>query len=101
MTTPDPNPPVNLGEYEARARERLSEMAYEYIAGGAADELTLGRNRVCFDEILLEPRVLRDVSQIDTSLALFDQQLDFPILLAPTAYHKLGVSRALRWWNAP
>jgi len=89
MASQDPNPPVNLSEYEALARKRLSTMAYEYIAGGAADELTLKRNRDCFDDILLEPRVLRDVSRVDTSLHLFASRLESPILLAPTAYHKL------------
>ena len=81
--------PINLLEYEPAARERLSQMAYDYIAGGAGDEITLRRNRDCFDEILLKPRVLVDVSKIDTRLELFGQQLDFPILLAPCAYHKV------------
>ena len=81
--------PVNLLEYEPAARERLSQMAYDYIAGGAGDEITLRRNRECFDQILLKPRVLVDVSKIDTRLDLFGQHLDFPILLAPCAYHKV------------
>ncbi len=81
--------PVNLFEYEPLARQQLTRMAYDYIAGGAADEITLRRNREAFDEIRLKPRVLVDVSQLDTRLELFGQQMDFPILLAPTAYHKL------------
>ncbi|MBI3894642.1 MAG: alpha-hydroxy-acid oxidizing protein [Acidobacteria bacterium] len=81
--------PVNLFDYESLARERLSEMAYGYIASGAADEITLRRNRECFDLIRLKPRVLVDVSQVDTRLELLGQTLDFPILLAPCAYHKL------------
>jgi 4-hydroxymandelate oxidase len=81
--------PVNLLEFEPLARERISEMAYSYIAGGGADEITLRRNREAFDEIRLKPRVLVDVSQLDTRLALLGQAFDFPILLAPAAYHKL------------
>jgi 4-hydroxymandelate oxidase len=81
--------PVNLFEYEAHARQRISQMAYDYVAGGSADEITLRRNRTSFDEILLKPRVLVDVSKLDTRLELFGQNLAFPILLAPTAYHKL------------
>lgn len=81
--------PVNLFEFAHLARERLSQMAYEYIAGGAADEITLRRNRESFRRILLKPRVLRDVSHLDTRLELLGQTFDFPILLAPTAYHKL------------
>ena len=65
-------------------------MAYDYIAGGAGDEITLRRNRECFDEILLKPRVLIDVNKIDTSLELFGRKFDFPVLLAPTAYQKVA-----------
>lgn len=64
-------------------------MAYNYIAGAAADEVTLRRNRECYDAIRLKPRVLVDVSKLDTTLELCGQKLDFPILLAPVAYHKL------------
>ncbi len=88
-TAPRAAPPVNLLEFEPLARRRLSQMAYDYIAEGAADEITLRRNRESFNEIRLKPRVLRDVSQLDTSVELFNQKLKFPILLAPTAYHKM------------
>ncbi len=81
--------PVNLLEFEPLARERISEMAYSYIAGGGADEITLRRNREAFDEIRLKPRVLVDVSKLDTRLELLGQSFEFPILLAPAAYHKL------------
>lgn len=82
--------PVNLFDYEPAARQRLSQMAYDYIAGGAGDEITLHRNRDCFDKLLLKPRVLRDVSNVDTHVELLGERLDFPILLAPTAYQKLA-----------
>jgi 4-hydroxymandelate oxidase len=81
--------PVNLFDYEELARKRLPAMAYEYIAGGAGDEVTLRDNRSRFDAIRLKPRVLRDVSALDTSSTLFGQRLEYPILLAPTAYHRI------------
>lgn len=84
-----PAGPVNLLEFEPLAQKRLSRMVYDYIAGGAADQITLRRNRASFDRILLKPRALVNVSRLDTSLELLGQRLDFPILLAPTAYHKL------------
>jgi len=86
---PAGTPLVNLFDYEELARKRLPAMAYEYIAGGAGDEITLHDNRTHFDAIRLKPRVLRDVSKIDTSSTLFGQRLEYPILLAPTAYHKI------------
>jgi 4-hydroxymandelate oxidase len=81
--------PVNLHEFEALARKRLTRMAYDYVAGGGADEITLRRNRASFDEIRLKPRVLVDVSRLETKLTLLGQEFAHPILLAPTAYHKL------------
>jgi 4-hydroxymandelate oxidase len=81
--------PVNLFEFEELARKRLSRMAYNYIAQGAADEVTLRWNRASFDNLRLKPRALVDVSQLDTRVDLFGPAHEFPILLAPTAYHKL------------
>lgn len=81
--------PVNLHEFETLARKRITRMAYDYIAGGGADEVTLRRNRESFDQIRLKPRVLKDVSKLDSRTQVLGQAFEFPILLAPTAYHKL------------
>ena len=80
---------VSLSDFEALARERVPRMAFEYISGGAADEITLRWNRESFDRIRLRPKILVDVSNLDTRLTLFGEELPFPILLAPTAYHRL------------
>ncbi len=86
-----PLPPiaVNLGDFELLARERMTAMAWEYISGGAGDEITLRWNRDAYDRIKLKPRVLVDVSKLDTRVNLFGRELPFPILLAPAAYQKL------------
>jgi 4-hydroxymandelate oxidase len=88
-TLQTPAEPVSLSDYEPLARERIPHMAYEYVSGGAADEITLRWNREAFDRIRLRPRVLVDVSRLDTRVTLFGQEMPFPILLAPTAYHRL------------
>ena len=49
--------PVNLFEYEARAKEGLPQAEYDFIAGGATDEITLKRTRAVCDAIMLRPRV--------------------------------------------
>jgi 4-hydroxymandelate oxidase len=81
--------PVNVADFQELARQRLPEAVYNYIVGGAGDEISLRRNRSSFDDLLLEPRVLRDVSHLDTSVELFGRRLKHPILLAPTAYHRM------------
>ena len=80
---------LTLDDFETLARERLPHMAWEFVSSGAADEVTLRANREAFSRIKLRPRVLLDVSRIDTSVSLFGETLPFPILLAPVAYQKL------------
>jgi 4-hydroxymandelate oxidase len=97
-------PLVTLADYDPCARARLPHMVYEYIAGGAGDEITLRANRDAFDRILLRPRVLVDVSNLDTRVTLFGHEYEAPILLAPCAYMKLihpdGEREAIRGANA-
>jgi 4-hydroxymandelate oxidase len=86
---PIPDVAVSLADFEPLARERIARMAYEYVSGGAGDEVTLRWNQEAFERIRLRPRVLVDVSRLDTRVSLFGRELPFPILLAPTAYHRL------------
>jgi 4-hydroxymandelate oxidase len=80
---------VNLFDFETLARARMSPMAWEYISGGAGDEVTLRWNRESYDRIRLRPRILVDVSRLDTRVKLFGRELPFPILIAPAAYQRL------------
>ncbi|ADB37862.1 alpha-hydroxy acid oxidase [Spirosoma linguale] len=84
----DVNQLINLFDVEKLAAERMTPMAYEYVASGAADEFTLRWNRQALDSIKLNTRVLVDVSRIDTRVSLFGLDLAYPILVAPTAYHR-------------
>ena len=79
----------DLSLLEAQAKPLLSQMAYDYIRGGAGDEITVRANRAAYDRLQLVPRVLADVSQIDVSLDLVGTKLEHPILLAPAAFQKL------------
>src|ERR1700691_4341377 len=81
---------VSLYDYESAAKRILSAPAWEYFNGGSADELTLRRNRQALDSLQLKPRVLVDVTRIDTSLTLLDCNMAHPIILAPTSSHLLA-----------
>ena len=80
----DLNSLLSLFDFETEAHKRISHGAWERIAGGSADEITLRWNREAYDHIRLKPRILVDVSKIDTRVKLFGEDLLFPILLAPT-----------------
>lgn len=82
--------PINIYEFEAIAREKLTPMAYDYYASGAHDEITLRENHAAYDRIKLKYRVLRDISRRDISTTVLGQTLRMPIIVAPTAFHKLA-----------
>jgi 4-hydroxymandelate oxidase len=74
---------LSIHDFEAAAQKRIAHGAWERIQGGAADEITVRWNREAWQNIRLRPRVLVDVSKIDTRVHLFGDELPFPILLAP------------------
>ncbi|KAJ0399638.1 hypothetical protein ATCC90586_007011 [Pythium insidiosum] len=77
--------PLNVLEYEAFAKEYLPKNAFDYYASGADDMVTLRENREAFKRFVLRPRVLRDVSSIDTRTTLLGQEVSSPVCIAPTA----------------
>jgi isopentenyl diphosphate isomerase/L-lactate dehydrogenase-like FMN-dependent dehydrogenase len=81
--------PVNLHDFCARARDTLGESACAYLDGGASDEITLRENEAAFQRRRLRPRVLRDVTDIDTTTRLLGAAVAMPIGVAPTAYNAL------------
>lgn len=76
-------------DYERHARHHLDDNAWEYLAGAAADEITLQENRSAFDRLRLRSRVLADVKCGHTRLELFGKEHSHPFLLAPIAYQRL------------
>ena len=80
---------ANLADFEAPAKARVTDNAWAYLNGGAADEITLRANRAAWDAIKLHPRVLRDLSGGHTRVTLLGRELLHPILLAPIAYQRL------------
>ena len=74
---------ASLSDFESEAEARIPHGAWARVSGGAADELTLRSNREAYDRIRLNPRILVDVSKIDTRVDVLGQELPFPIFLAP------------------
>ena len=70
-------------EIVQRARTNLPQGAWDYLVGASESETTMRRNRLAFDKLAFRPRVLRDVSSIDTSTTFLGNKLRIPALLAP------------------
>jgi 4-hydroxymandelate oxidase len=99
---------VSLPDMEQAAKKVMSHMAYEFVASGAGDEHTLRWNIEAYTKMRLRPRILQDVARTNTEVSLFGRTLPSPILLAPTAYHRLyhadgelGTSRGAGAAGAP
>ena len=81
---------ANVLDFETLARDRMERAFYDYYAGGAEDERTLAANRGAFADVFLRPRVLVDVSRIDTATSVLGTLVSMPVLIAPTAFHRLA-----------
>ena len=80
-------------DYRELARRRLPHFLFEYIDGGSYAEVTLRRNVEDLAGVALRQRILRDVSGIDLSTALFGQELALPVALAPIGLAGLNARR--------
>ncbi len=81
---------LNLFDYEAAAAAHMEAPAFEYYAGGSADNFTLSDNRAAFERLRLRPRVLIDVSHVDTSVEVLGNRESMPVMIAPTAMATLA-----------
>jgi (S)-mandelate dehydrogenase len=77
----------SIAELAHMARRRLPHFAWEYLEGGAEEELTLRRNRQAFAEVSLLPRTLVPWETPDTRRTLFGREQALPIAIAPTGYN--------------
>ena len=85
----DPNL-VNVFDYERVAAERLVAGPLAYFAGGALDERTLNDNRAAFARRRIVPRIMTDVSAVDTSVTVFGREWPFPLWICPTALQRMA-----------
>jgi len=79
----------NINDLRSLAKRRLPRSMFHYIDGGADDEVTLRRNTDAFDDYEIQPRFLRPVDEIDTTVTLFGKKLDVPFFIAPTGMSRL------------
>lgn len=81
---------ANVGDLRRIAKRRLPSGVFDYIDGGAEDELTLRRNRAAYRRVEFRPRVLRDVSVVDPRTSLLGREMQFPLVLAPAGFTRIA-----------
>jgi 4-hydroxymandelate oxidase len=80
---------MELGGIEALARDHMDPVAFDYVGGGAADEITVNENVTAWAAMRLHPHMLRDVSAVSTATTVLGIPVALPVLVAPTAMHRL------------
>ena len=79
--------PINLYDYEARAKQILPHNNWEFIEAGSMDEITTARNRSAFESLTLRPRFMRDTTERKIATTVLGQNISFPVMIAPTGGH--------------
>lgn len=80
---------VNLAELRLLAKRRVPKAVFDYVDGGANDELAFARSQEIYSKIEFKARVLRDVSVIDLKTKILGKESALPIIFAPTGYTRM------------
>ena len=80
---------VNLAEMRNLAKKRVPKAVFDYVDGGANDELAYARSQEIYSRVEFKARVLRDVSKIDLTCDVIGQRSALPIIFAPTGYTRM------------
>jgi 4-hydroxymandelate oxidase len=81
---------LNIADYARVARGKLAKEVCDYYEGGALDEITLRENTAGWERLKLYYRVLASVGKRDLRTTVLGQAISMPIVVAPTAFHKLA-----------
>jgi 4-hydroxymandelate oxidase len=81
---------LNIADYARAARTKVPRDVFDYYEGGALDEITLRENVVGWERLKLYYRVLAGVGSRAMTTTVLGQPVSMPILVAPTAFHKLA-----------
>ena len=80
---------VNLAEMRLLSKKRVPKAVFDYVDGGANDELAFIRSQEVYSRVEFKARVLRDVSKIDLTADIVGQKSALPIIFAPTGYTRM------------
>lgn len=98
----------DISDLRRVARRRIPRPVFDYVDGGADEELSMRANVAGYRSRRFLPRLLNDVTEVDTSAALLGRKLPLPLVLAPTGYTRMmhpdgeiGAARAAQRHDLP
>jgi L-lactate dehydrogenase (cytochrome) len=80
---------ANVEDLRRRAKRRTPKAVFDYVDGAADDEVSLARSRRLFRRLEFNPKVLRDVSEVDTSTSILGRRTAYPFAFAPTGFTRM------------
>ena len=80
---------VNIEDLRRIARRRLPQPVFDYLDGGAEDEITLRENTRAFQDITFRPRGAIVIKRCDLTVRVLGRELSSPVMLAPVGYSRL------------
>ncbi|CAB4587781.1 unannotated protein [freshwater metagenome] len=80
---------VLIQDFKKVASRKVPKAVYDYVEGGAHQEVSLQRSADTFLRVEFQPNVLRDISKIDTSVEIFGKKISIPVIFAPTGYTRM------------
>jgi len=83
------NRAADIADLRELGRRRTPRPVFDYVDGGAGDEIAMARAVAAFDRIEFRPRVLRDVSTVDTTTTLLGRSSSLPLAFSPTGYTRM------------
>ena len=79
----------NIEDLRKMAKRRLPKVIFDYLEGGADDEVTLQNNRHAFSDYSLIARALVDVSGLSTATTVLGDDISLPVILSSTGANRL------------
>jgi len=80
---------ININDLRRVAQRRLPRVVFDYLEGGAENEITLQDNVHAFQQVTFRPRQAVHVEAVDLRTCVLEQQLSMPVILAPVGYSRL------------
>jgi L-lactate dehydrogenase (cytochrome) len=84
---------VNVQDFRALARRRVPKVVFDYLDGGAEDEITLGENRRAFEDVTFRPRHAVAFAEYDLRTRVLGCDIALPVMLAPVGYSSVMHTR--------
>ncbi|MEY4400171.1 MAG: hypothetical protein RL072_36 [Actinomycetota bacterium] len=82
----------DIGDVRRLAKRNLPGGVFDYFDGAAETEWSLANNSAAFDRVHLKPRVLVDVSKVDTTTTVMGQHMRYPFAFSPTGFTRIATS---------